>query len=295
MSVTRLSNPRRVSAASISAAGGTYGIHPEATDWRTRVIANGGTVSDSTFTAVNTFCLAIASAGIRDRFLRLNLFCGNQLAACLVPLYRGQSFGGTNVGNTTDTNVGPFVSGDYTETGTSGGLSQTGSKALRTGITGNSVPIAFDGHLLTSIGTTGTFVLTNFTIGTRPGSGNFNSFIYSQTNYVEPAIADGNQANTLVNTTTNVHFGRLLATRTSSTNMVLYKNGSSLQTRTNAASSFSASAAGEVSVFAADTGVAAATARYLMQSYSVGLGMTASQVSAYDAALVTFFTALGRL
>jgi hypothetical protein len=36
---------------------------------------------------VSKFCSAIASAGIRDRFYRLNLFCGSNLNAALVPLY----------------------------------------------------------------------------------------------------------------------------------------------------------------------------------------------------------------
>jgi len=97
-------------------------IHPEAADWANRVRANSGSVSGTTLNAVSKFCASISSAGIRDRFYRLNLFCGTGLAACLMPLYRGPSLGGTQYGGTTDTNNGPFVSGDYTETGTSGGL-----------------------------------------------------------------------------------------------------------------------------------------------------------------------------
>jgi hypothetical protein len=87
--------------------------HPEALAWRSAVIANGGTVSASTMAAVTTFCRSIDSAGLRGRFYRLNLFCGDGLSAVLVPLYRGQSRTGTQYGNTADTNVN-FVSGDYT-------------------------------------------------------------------------------------------------------------------------------------------------------------------------------------
>jgi hypothetical protein len=111
------------------------GFHPEAQAWRNAVIANGGTVSGSTLTAVNNFCRSIDAAGIRDRFYRLNLFAGTGLPAALVPLYRGQSLTGTQFGNTTDTNNGPFVSGDYAETGASGGLTSNGtSKHLNTGL-----------------------------------------------------------------------------------------------------------------------------------------------------------------
>lgn len=119
------------------------GIHPDAQDWRSRVISNGGTVSASTFKAVSDFCRSITAAGIRDRFYRLNLFCGTGLAACLVPLYRGQSRTGTQFGNATDTNNGPFVSGDYVETGSSRGLQGNASKYLNTGLAPATVGFPF--------------------------------------------------------------------------------------------------------------------------------------------------------
>ena len=112
----------------------TQNIHPEAAAWAARVVANGATVSWSTLLAVSSFCRSISAAGIRDRFYRLNLFCGTGLNACLVPLYRGPSLSGTQYGNTTDTNVGPFVSGDYNETGASGGLQGDSNKYLSTGL-----------------------------------------------------------------------------------------------------------------------------------------------------------------
>jgi hypothetical protein len=60
----------------------------DAKDWVARVYAAGGTVSQSTANAINTFCNNIDSTGLRDRFYRLNLFCGSNLAAATVPLYR---------------------------------------------------------------------------------------------------------------------------------------------------------------------------------------------------------------
>lgn len=111
-------------------------VHHEALDWARRVASNGGNVSRGTLRAVSNFCDAIERSGIRDRFYRLNLFCGTGLNACLVPLYRGPSFGGTQFGNTVDTHNINFVSGDYVESGaTSGGLTGNGStKYLQTGI-----------------------------------------------------------------------------------------------------------------------------------------------------------------
>jgi hypothetical protein len=109
--------------------------HPEAVDWRLRVIKNGGSVSDATTKAVSVFCTAIDLAGLRDRFYRLNLFCGNGISAALVPLFRGPVAGGTAIGNATDTNNN-FVSADYNETGNACGLNGNGTnKSLNTGLT----------------------------------------------------------------------------------------------------------------------------------------------------------------
>jgi hypothetical protein len=92
-------------------------------------------VSSATAASVNTLCDSLDAASLRDRFYRLNLFCGSNLNAALVPLYRGPSLGGTQYGGVTDTNnafVG--VGTDYAETGATGGLLGNGSsKYLNTG------------------------------------------------------------------------------------------------------------------------------------------------------------------
>ena len=122
----RTMRPKKAAAAAV-----TY--HAEALAWKTAAEANGGTVSTPTLAAVSTFCTAIDAAGIRDRFLRLNLLCGANLAAARTPLYRGASNAGTQYGGATDTNLGPFVSADYSE---ATGLQGNGtSKALNTGLT----------------------------------------------------------------------------------------------------------------------------------------------------------------
>lgn len=120
-----------VDAAYLGSVATYTGLHPEAKAWEEAVIANSGTVSSTTLAAVSDFCKSIDAAGIRDRFYRLNLFAGTGLNAALVPLYRGPSRTGTQGGLTTDSNNGPFVSGDYSETA---GLTSNGStKHLRIG------------------------------------------------------------------------------------------------------------------------------------------------------------------
>lgn len=134
MSITRASNPRRISASSISFAGGTYGRNQDAAAWRNAVIAAGSNVSETTFAAVEKLCQSIDLAGLRDKFLRLNLLCGDDLAAALIPIYRGQSFSGTQVGSASDFNAN-FVNEDYSETGSSSGLQGDGAtKFLDTGL-----------------------------------------------------------------------------------------------------------------------------------------------------------------
>lgn len=108
--------------------------HPEAINWVIRVhgLAAPGEVTYEQLDAVSKFCYAIDAAGIRDRFMRLSLFCGNNLKACVVPLYTNTSMNYTHVGNAVDTNNN-FVDGDYSA---STGLTGDGStKVLETGVT----------------------------------------------------------------------------------------------------------------------------------------------------------------
>jgi len=112
----------------------------DALAWESAVYSNSGSVSVGTLAAVNTFCNAIDAASIRDRFYRLNLFCGDSdasLVAVRVPLYRGTSLGGTQYGNALDTNNN-FVQGDYSESvGLTGNAT---SKYLDTGFSADILP-----------------------------------------------------------------------------------------------------------------------------------------------------------
>jgi hypothetical protein len=126
-------------------------LHIEAEVWVGRVIGSGGSVSLATAQAVSDFCTAIDAAGIRDRFYRLNLFCGTadaSLIAVRTPLYRGPSLAGTQYGNSLDTNVN-FAITDYAETGASGGLTGNGStRYLQTGIAPSAwMPASGGSHL----------------------------------------------------------------------------------------------------------------------------------------------------
>lgn len=121
--------------------------HKEVKDYINRVYANGGSISQDTINKVTDFCYDIDNAGLRSKMWRTNLFCGNNLNAVLVPLYRGPSPVGQFYGNPTDTNAGLFAGPDYNERGPQGGLrSDRRSKYLNTGFRCDTIPYT-DTHL----------------------------------------------------------------------------------------------------------------------------------------------------
>lgn len=279
------------------------GVHPEANAWRTAVVANGGSVSASTMKAVSTFCAAIDAAGIRDRFWRLNLFAGTGLNACLVPLYRGPSRTGTQYGNTTDTNNGPFVSGDYTETGASGGLNNTTTKNLNTGLLPDDVFSASTGHL--------SYYGAQWTPSTtlNPGSGvigtvnaalNNRLYILGRGNSATcggtAALLDARSGSVFIancQSNNDIPAGFYVSSRVSTTSASLYQNATSLAS--SSSSNSYVSFAEPVGVFGfrlSNASVGPAVIR--LMAYSAGVGMTAQQVTDFNTAMQAFQTSLGR-
>lgn len=282
-------------------------IHPEAADWANRVRANGGSVSGSTLNAVSRFCTSIAAAGIRDRFYRLNLFCGSNISACLVPLYRGQSLGATQFGNTTDTNNN-FTASDYNERGTTGGLRGNGSnKYLDTGVITDLFASATDGHLsyyAPQWTPTTTANPGHTALGAQQSGGA--AIIYARGNYLpcggSTAALVGNigsTGGTLCGEVGNdAGGGHTMVSRIGSAvlQVALYRNGvSAVQGNPNTYTpsnlpayvfAFSFWLSGAVSV--------GGWAPILMRGYSFGLGMTATKALVYYNAMNAFQAALGR-
>jgi hypothetical protein len=267
----------------------------DAQDWINRVYANGGTVSAATATAVNTFCNDIENAGIRDRFYRVNLFCGNSdasLAAVRTPLFRGPSLTGTQYGNTIDTNAGNlFVANDYAETGASGGLQgSTGgtSKYLNTGLAPSVLPSVATGHLSIwrAAGAEGGS-FTRIPIGTRGAvayeiqersSGQFGFW----GSYTGASNAVANAA------------GHRLVSRTGATALTLYSNGSAVGTEST--STTPASLTTPWWVFESNSNGSGTGSFFngILRAYSIGESMTAGQAASFYAALNTFMAGLSR-
>jgi hypothetical protein len=260
------------------------GVHPEANAWRSAVVANGGTVSASTLTAVSKFCAAIDAAGIRDRFYRLNLFCGTGLSAALVPLYRGQSRTGTQFGGTTDTNSN-FVSGDYVETGATGGIKGNGTnKRLDTGFAGSALSPG-DRHVSAYDRINAT---TDYSPSVHSGTANATQHgIGPWTTAATYAYRTHNAVGANASATKNV--GLWLGSDTSATASVLYRNGSSV------ASVSGQNAGGSGNNNYMILGIPAGEwSEAALGAYSIGLSMTAGQVSSYYTAMQEFQTALTR-
>jgi hypothetical protein len=272
-------------------------VHPEAADWANRVRANGGSVSGATLNAVSKFCASIASAGIRDRFYRMGIFAGDNLSACLVPLYRGQSLGGTQYGGTTDTNNGPFVSGDFSETGASGGLLGDGtSKYLSTGLTPAAMPEIATGHLSAYIPSI-TPGSSRALLGAASGAQQFQivqrltggSLVQVRATWGGTVSSD----DTFGAGVTTLPGGLWTITRTSSTAITTYNNSTSKVTGTT--STTPATHTNAIYVLATNSaGTAASYANHRILSYSIGASMTAQQVSDYNAAIQAFQASLGR-
>ena len=266
----------------------------DAADWVSRVYAAGATVSSSTANAVTAFCNAIDAAGIRDRFYRMGIFAGSSLTAALVPLYRGPSLAGTQYGNATDTNNGPFVSADYAETGAAGGLDPNGNgnKHLNTGYkpldTGSA--IVEYGHVCWWSMTL-TTARQNI-IGARKDSAPA-SFAGAQIDNLGRAWGGWGTGTTSINSagsTSAPFFGSL--TRRSDGRVYYRINDTAV---TDAASSAPNGTNANFAVFAMsfDTGSFAA-GPHRMSGYSVGAELSAQQASSLYDAWNTFQIALGR-
>ena len=273
------------------------GVHPEAAAWRTAVVANGGSVSGTTVAAVSKFCRDIDAAGIRDRFYRLNLFCGAGLTAALVPLYRGPSRTGTQYGNTADTNNN-FVSGDYVETGASGGLKGNATtKFLNTGLKQSEINADGFGHLSVFARHTPYIVdLTYRMIGLIQTSPT-NQFFFvdtRRTGGTDNIVGLHGASTNIRGNITLSGWQLMLVTRSSSSSANVYVNAASQNADTTTRTVAAVNA--DLYVFAENrVGSGALTfSPMTLAAYSMGLSLSGSQVSSFYAAISAFQTALNR-
>lgn len=264
-------------------AGGA-GTDADALTWASAVTAAGGTYSATTLAAMSTFARDAKAAGYWDKLNRINLFAGDQLAAALVPLKVGG-------GNATDTNVN-FVAGDYTE---ATGLTGDGTtKYLRTGLIPSASLTLNDTHLAVynrASGVTGAAGASS--IGADNGGTSwFAATIPFTDNTLNSAQYDTGGGNLSVASIGTVARGHIVASRTAAASHVIYRNGASAGTN---ASSGGTLPALECYVFARNSSATPSVyAAAPLGSYSIGSGLSAADVTAYNTHMEAFQDALGR-
>lgn len=280
--------------------------HPEALDWMNRVRANGGGVSQSTMAAVNRFCVDIDAASLRDRFYRLNLFCGSNLLACLVPLYRATTPTGAVLGNATDTNNN-FVSADYVEYGEPfAGLKGNGTtKYLNTGV--NPITIGMsnvDNHLSVYCRGFETVGTSRYTIANFSGATGGPSLGWLNSGSREDFVSGGTLRVTgstrgLEGFLGGAHYASdLHPTSETPSDLTIYtQNGVVLGTLLRVLSTTLANdglSSDAIGIFAPTRFLSGFTLARYIRGYSIGLSLRPFQWQLFNAAMQRFQAALGR-
>lgn len=251
---------------------------PETRAWTARVKANGGTVSRRTGIAVDRFVLAMKQLGVTDANTRLNLFCGDNLKACLVPLFRG---GGADA----DTNTS-FIDADYRE---AIGLQGATNKSLDTGLTPNSGIGHYLMYLRNQIGTGAQTMC-----GARD-SASSNVYRLNYTGSTTSVIAAfaGTSSTNQTNRTMTLSASFVGYQRTSTTNADLVQNGAALQNNPSTVATV-ASPGCTFKVMALNAaGTASAFWLGLVGGYSFSNAIVPTTLAYYQA-WQAFQTALGR-
>ena len=259
-------------------------------DWSSRITANSGSVSINVLNAADTFITTCKNSGVWDKLQRLNLFAGDQLAACLIPIIN--TYGGAADINTN------FVEADYSQTG---GLNSDGvTKRLNTNFIPNSSIGATSCHLSTYIitGVPGYITMGCTTYGVN------NIQFRIATNYNDAAaksiviIGDYNGgANPHFQTykATGITQGFVVVTKPSVNETYMSKSGTTYLSNTTTYVGLTTLPTQPVYIFVNnDNGYPSQYTDATMGSYSVGSGLSLAQVSGYSFAMQNFQKALSR-
>jgi hypothetical protein len=263
----------------------------DAQNWVDRVFENGGTVSQRTADFVSTFCKQIESAGLRKKFYRLNLFCGNNLQACLTPLYLGPD-SNTFYGFRTESNTG-FVGSNYDEK--NGLISTTQGNHLLTGVSFDNIGASYTGHLA--------FYQTQYNIDTNKypqgnraviGGGSINISFHDWTDghYLMAYYGTANIP------TYGAYFGGLfVSNRSGATSFKSYEQGNIISQDSVNNTIYQTAQTSQVGIFTNTAGSVSSGFTYIdgyLKGYSFGSSMSDAEISSYNSIVESFQTSLGR-
>lgn len=287
--------------------------HPDVQLWLYNVQQNGGSASAGTISALNTFCAAIDSAGIRNKFYRLNLFCGDNISAALVPLYLSTNWLSPSYGFSKDINYN-FIAADYYETGSNAGLTSSGADPVQQNV---GTKYLDTGFFPSSIGTVGSLI-SNFhisaTVSTTAISANTQSILLSTNSYVDVWSMGIQLLGGYANVRTSITQGssgvdinaqlsplstglvspvtHLISSRLTTTDFRVYQAGSQIGT-TNT-TPLTATLTSPTPTFLLFRQSAGYYSNLRLSDYSFGQGLTSSEASSYNSILQTFKNSLSR-
>ncbi len=255
----------------------------DASAWAAAVAGAGGTYSAGTLDAVNAFCVAAKANSYWTKLNRINLMCGDQLTAALVPLKVG-------AGSATDTNVN-FVSGDYTEaTGLTGNGS---SKYLNTGMLATALTLNDSSQGVYNRSSTA--ASGGASIGSDDATESFRFFAPLTDGKGYSDQYNGANGRVVSASALSTPYGFLVSSRTASNSHVLYRNGTSIVSSATSTSLGTLPTGRNIYVCARNAN--GTPANYISQplaAYFIGAGLTQSDVTNFNADMQAFQLALSR-
>lgn len=270
------------------------GVHPEAAAWRSAVVANGGSVSASTMKAVSTFCASVDKQGLRSKLVRVNLMCGSNLNAVLVPLFRATSRTGSQLGNATDTNDN-FTNDHYAEN--SGLVGNASDRRLATGLARSSISTSASLHLGAFLHSRDTNQFRQYIRFSASGTAFSQGGLDSRANPAQVRYQNSSDTSTGETGDVSHASGDFVVGCTSGAGAALsrvYVNGTSSGTGTGVDSSAVAAA---VTIFARQNASNSAWdlhSNARIGGYTIGLNLDDTESAAYATIWDTFLKALGR-
>ena len=197
------------------------GWRDETLQYADRIAANGGSITQGSLVGIDSFVRACQVAGIWSKFIEVGPFAGSNLNAAMVKLVY-QPAAGSVLTNSS------FVSGDYVETGASGGLNGDGTKFLNTNVQATTLPD--NGHY-------SFYLREDITSGTNKGLiGALDASNQYWMGALTPSASLDLRYGALVLATTSgvLNKGFYTGVRESSTSLTYYRDGASIATSSTA-------------------------------------------------------------
>lgn len=287
--------------------------HPDVQLWLNNISLNGGSASSGTISALNTFCNSIDSAGLRSKFYRLNLFCGDNLNSALVPLYVSTNWLSPSYGFSDYDRNFNFTNSDYYETGSSAGLTSSGADPTQQLVGTKYLDTGFFPSMVGPAGSLIDNLHIAATVSTTAISAAFQSILYATNSYVDlwwlgiqllsgyanvrasitQASSNGINAQLsplstgLVSPATH-----LISSRLTTTDFRVYQAGSQLgSTNTTPITVTLTQPTPTFLLFRQSAGY---YSNLRLSDYSFGKGLTSSEASSYSSILQTFKNSLSR-